>query len=387
MNSQSPKILFVCTEDWFFYSHFLPLVKAAKKIEGSRIYLATTTSGKHVEIERLGVKIIPIDFDRASMRFLSAGRVSWRLYRLFQQEKPDLIHFIALKPIVIGGLAAARIALKSAAAYHLTGQGLFTVSKEARHQKLTSVFLRLLTWYLRRPDSWLFLENPDDGEMLGRYGKVPEHRLSILGGAGVDAEHFSAQPVSQNDSPGSQAVRLAFVGRLVWSKGVDILIEAMDLLRADGLSVELDLYGEPDTDNPRSLTRTQLESWSERAEVNWHGRSEDIVEVWHRADIAVVPSRGGEGMPRAMLEAASCARPVIVTDVPGCRHFVRDGEEGIIVPPEDARALAVAIARLAKDEGLRLEMGNKARQRVLEGYTERHVVTAVADIYKKLLKK
>ena len=385
-NEKSPKILFVCTEDWFFHSHFLPLIKAAQRIDGAQIALVTTTSGKHEELAPLGVRIIPVDFDRASLGLASAGRLAKRLYGVFQREKPDLVHFIALKPIVIGGFAAARIASRSATAYHLTGQGLFTVSKETRHRKLKALFLWLLTRYLRRANSWLFLENPDDAAMLGRYGKVPDERTSILGGAGVDTEHFAAQPVMQNDPPNETPIRLAFVGRLVWSKGVDVLIEALDLLKADGVRVKLDLYGEPDTDNPRALDQKQLEAWNAREDVAWHGRSDNIVEVWRRADIAVVPSRGGEGMPRAMLEAASCGRALIVTDVPGCRHFVRDGMEGFVIAVEDAAALAAAIARLVRDEQLRLSMGQAARQRVLEGYTEEHVISAVADVYETLLK-
>ena len=181
-------------------------------------------------------------------------------------------------------------------------------------------------------------------------------------------------------------VRLAFVGRLVWSKGVDVLIESLDLLKSDGLPVRLDLYGAPDVDNPRSLSVELLDEWGRRDDVVWHGRSENVLEVWHDADIALVPSRGGEGMPRAMLEAASCARPLIVTDVPGCRHFVRDGEEGFVVPPEDPPALAGAIAKLAANEELRLKMGQVARQRVQDGFTERHVIEAVARVYDKLLK-
>ena len=218
--------------------------------------------------------------------------------------------------------------------------------------------------------------------MLGRYGEVPEKRTSILGGAGVDTDHFTALPTPHNNP-----VRLAFVGRLVWSKGVDVLIEAMDIVKARGVSVQLDLYGAPDEDNPRSLTKAQLDIWNGRTDVDWHGRSENIVEVWQQADIALVPSRGGEGMPRAMLEAASCARPLIVTDVPGCRHFVRDGVEGYIVPPENPQALAKAIRRLAGDKELCEKMGKAARQRVLEGYTEEKVIRAVADVYGKLLEK
>ena len=382
MSEFSPRIMFVCTEDWFFFSHFLPLIRAARRIEGAQLFLVATTSGRHREIEQMGVRIIPLDFERASFRLSSAGRLAGRLLQVFWREKPDLVHFIALKPIVIGGFAASVVRLGRAKTYHLTGQGLFTVSEKAHHQKMKAIFLRLLSLYLRCKNSWLFLENPDDGKMLAQYGKLPEKRTSILGGAGVDPDLFRALPSPQNDR-----LKLAFVGRLVWSKGVDVLIRALGYLKADGVPLQLDLYGEPDRDNPRALPRSQLEEWNGRDDVNWHGRSDDIVEVWKKADIAVVPSRGGEGLPRSLLEAASCARPLIVTDVPGCRQFVRNGIEGLVVPPEDAPALAKAIAELAQSKERREKMGKAARKRILQGYTEDHIVDEVADIYEKLLKK
>ena len=381
MIKRSPCIIFVCTEDWFFHSHFLPLLRAARKIDNeAQLSLITTTGGKHRQLEQLGVHIIPLDFQRSSFRFSSAGRLTRSLLRIFQREKPDLVHFIAMKPIVIGGLAASMAAAGSTKIYHLTGQGLLTVSDKSHHQRMKSLFLRLLPLYLRRKNSWLFLENPDDGKMLARYGRLPENRTSILGGAGVNPDFFKVLPLPQNDT-----IRLAFVGRLVWSKGVDVLVRALDILKHEAVSVRLDLYGEPDHDNPRAVPRSQLESWNGRDDVSWHGRSDNIVEVWKKADIAVLPSRGGEGLPRALLEAASCARPLIVTDVPGCCHFVRDGVEGLVVPPEDAAALAKAIAELAQNRERREEMGKAARKRILQGYTEKHIVEAVADVYGKLL--
>ncbi len=379
------KILFVCTEDWFFNSHFLPLAKAAANlktvagVDDVEIYLATTPSDKAPIIEKLGVKIIPVNFDRASMGLISSIKLLFSLFGVFLKTRPDIFHFIALKPIVIGGLVA-RLFPKSAKVYHLTGQGFVTLSDNSRHQKMRRIFFRLITWYLRRPKSWLLLENPDDGYALEQFGSYPTARQSILGGAGVNTEHLRALP-----HPDNKIVHLGFVGRLVWSQGVDILIEALDILQQRKIAVQLDLYGEPDLENPKTITLEQLAVWNGRKDVSWHGRSENIREVWQKADMAIVPSRGGEGMPRAMLEAASCGRAVIVTDVPGCRHFVVENRQGYIVPVEDAKALADAIEKLVTDKQLRQKMGDAARQRVLDNFTEQHVINDVQTVYSELL--
>jgi len=122
-----------------------------------------------------------------------------------------------------------------------------------------------------------------------------------------------------------------------------------------------------------------------RLGVAWHGPIEDVRDVWRNCEIAVVPTRTREGMPRVMLEAASCGRALIVTDVPGCRHFVRDGIEGFVVPPDDVEALAAAMDQLAQNPELRQMMGHAARERVLSGYTEQHVKVAVLNIYETFL--
>ena len=124
-----------------------------------------------------------------------------------------------------------------------------------------------------------------------------------------------------------------------------------------------------------------LTAWCAQHEARWLGHVADVQEVWRHADIFVLPARSREGMPRALLEAAACARPLVVTDVPGCRHFVRDGVEGFIVPPEDAEALADALERLARDPELRLRMGEAARLRLLHGFTEAHVKQSLRAAY------
>jgi glycosyltransferase involved in cell wall biosynthesis len=111
-----------------------------------------------------------------------------------------------------------------------------------------------------------------------------------------------------------------------------------------------------------------------------------VREVWRHADIFVLPARSREGMPRALLEAAASARPLVVTDVPGCRHFVRDGVEGFVVPPDNADALADALEKLARDPDLRQRMGESARLRLLHGFTEAHVKQSLRATYVSLLR-
>jgi glycosyltransferase involved in cell wall biosynthesis len=124
-----------------------------------------------------------------------------------------------------------------------------------------------------------------------------------------------------------------------------------------------------------------LASWSREPGIAWHGRTGDIVGVWRAADVAVVPALGGDGMPRAMVEAAACGRPLVVSDVPGCRQFVRPRVEGLVVPPGDAAALAGALAELAIDPEFRARAGAAARQRVAQDYTEEAVRGKIREVY------
>ena len=177
----------------------------------------------------------------------------------------------------------------------------------------------------------------------------------------------------------------AFVGRMIKSKGVDVLVEAQRRLAARGVALEVALYGKSDADNPEAVPEGELKGWARGGGVRWHGHVADIEAVWRAADIAVLPAITREGMPRAVLEAAASARPVVVTDVPGCRHFVRRGVEGFVVPPGDPERLAAALAELAGDAALRARLGAAARARVLAGFTTAHVMEGVRGAYRGMM--
>jgi glycosyltransferase involved in cell wall biosynthesis len=202
----------------------------------------------------------------------------------------------------------------------------------------------------------------------------------VVGGAGVDPAAYRPQPL-----PPMLPLRVALVARMLWSKGIDVAVEAVRLARAQGAPVELDLYGAPDPSNRRAIAEATLRDWS-RDGVAWHGSTADVAAVWASHHVACLPSRGGEGLPRTLLEAAACGRTLVASDVPGCRSLVRDGVEGLLVPADDAPALAQALVRLSRDPALVAGLGAAARARIeAGGFTEAAVTEAVCALWRDLL--
>ena len=372
------KIALLVTEDWFALSHFQPLIAVLRQV--ARSVVVITRPSKHVaKLEALGTRVVPFDFRRGSIDPLGEARSIWALSRILKQEQPDAVHLIALKAMVLGGLAT-RLAGSSRVVLHLTGQGLLGISTGPIRCLYREAALRVLASLVNKEGVHLLVENSHDLAVLRRAGAEPDQNFAILGGAGVDPDAFPFMP-----PPGNSLPIAAHVGRMVRSKGVDVLMQAFTTLRNRGVRLQLELYGRSDTENPEPVPAELLTAWCSRLDAIWRGHVTDVADVWRRADIFVLASRGGEGLPRALLEAAACGRPLVVTDVPGNRDFVRDGVEGLLVPPDDPARLAEALARLASDADLRRRMGMAARRRVLSGYTESHVKHSVLEAYRSLL--
>ena len=229
-----------------------------------------------------------------------------------------------------------------------------------------------------RGTRYLF-ENEDDPRLLG-LDPADASRVWLVGGAGIDPDRFSPAPL-----PAQPPLKVAIVARMLWSKGIDTAVEATRQARASGAAIELSLYGAPDPSNPRAISEQQLHEWSTEDGIAWHGPTRDAASVWGGQHVGCLPSRGGEGLPRTLLEGAACGRAVVTTDVPGCRRLVRDGIEGHVVQADDPEALAEAFAVLAADPARTARMGEAARARVLDGFTERAVMDQVQALYRDML--
>lgn len=372
-----PKLLFVATEDWFFASHFLPMARAARELDLDVAVIARERKHRRV-IEAAGARLIALEAERRSLDPRALWRQIVALKRLIAAEKPDILHCIALKPIALAGLAG-RLAGVERRVYALTGLGFLG----ARQGALAAAARLAATFWLRGavdgPQVRFLFENPDDPVALGLDPR-DAGKVVIVGGAGVDPLLLMPEPM-----PATPPFKVALVARMLWSKGVDLAVEAVRLARAEGARIELTIHGAPDPSNPKAIPEATLRQWAARPGITWAGPTRNIEAVWRGHHLCILPSRGGEGLPRTILEAAACGRPILTTDVPGCRSFVRDGQDGMVVPPDDAAALARALIVFAGAPALAERMGVSARTRLIDGHTERDVMDAVKALYRGLL--
>lgn len=365
--SAARRLIFLATEDWFVGSHFMPLVRRAQADGFDVAVAARKSSGLD------GVRVIDMPFARGSMGGVLHEAAAVRA--LLKAEQPDIVHAIALKPITLSLLAGGQGAAR---AFALTGRGYSAVAPLLARLPSAGIGLWLRFALLSRRTA-LIVENPADRAWVEAGDRLPDERVTLMPGAGVDANAFTVAP----EPP--MPVVIGVAARLVWSKGIDLAVEAVRRLRDEGLDVRLHVAGAADADNPEHVSDDELARWRAAPGVSLLGRVADVNAFWAGVHIACKPSRGGEGLPRSLLEAAACGRPIVTSDAPGCGDFVRDGEMGFVTPRDDAGALARALRTLVLDAGLRQRMGAAARARVVAGYTERHAAEAASAAWKRLL--
>jgi len=369
-----PRLLYVVTEDWFFLSHRLPMARAAQAA-GFEVHVATNVADGAAAVAHEGFVLHPVRFWRGRLSPFATIATVLALRRIHRAVAPDLVHHVALQPTILGSLAA--IGRRVARVNAITGLGYAFISGAAKARDMRAVIGMLLRRLLDRDRSVALVQNPDDRDLLSGLGIAAE-RIVLIPGSGVDVVALTPMP----EPPGD--VTAAFVGRLLDDKGIRTLVAAHRLLRRKGMAIELLIAGTPDPANPASVSPAEAAAWGHEPGVTWLGHVDDIATVWARAHMAVLPSRR-EGLPKSLLEAAACGRPMVATDVPGCREVAIPNETGLLVPPDDADALAAAIERLARSPDLRARFGRAARRLAEERFAADAIGRAVLGLYLRLV--
>ncbi|WP_156765796.1 glycosyltransferase [Rhizobium leucaenae] len=369
------KIVYVVAEDHRFASHFLPIAREAIRL-GFDVTVVTSVRDHANMIEATGARVLPLDIPLRSHNPKSIFNAVRRLVTVFKTERPAIVHCIGLGPILLGGLAAA-VAKVHSRVYAVTGWGYTAVRRDVIGG-IARASLRVLVMGPLRSASTAFLfENDDDPLVLGL--DPQDENVTIVGGAGIDLDAYPVQPL-----PETKTLRIALVTRFVWLRGIDTAIKAVHLARGRGADVELSLFGFPDPGDPGNITASTLRVWSAGSGVTWHGAATDIQAVWRDHHVACLPSRGGEGLPRTLLESAASGRLSLTTDVAGCRKFVRHNVDGYVLPVDDIVAFADVMVALAVDRERVRSMGLLAAERVRHGFTIADVSSAVGALYLRL---
>lgn len=377
------KLLFVIATDRYFLSHRLSWAQKAQEA-GYEVALATAFhhNDHRTFIEQQGIQTFPLYcLKRGIANPLYDIAALIELAIIYYRYQPDIVHHVALKPIIFGSLIAkAKKILKktpfisSAPAVLNTFGGLgFVFTKQTSLRPFVQWLLRKALCYTA-----IIVQNEADKNTLLEAKCADSSAFHCIPGAGIRVEDFSIEPL-----PSFPPYRFVFIGRLLWTKGLGELMVAARLLQQEGFPFCIDVWGEGDEENPESIPLSTLKEWEKSRLITLKGYCNNVQEAYASSHVAVLPSYR-EGLPKSLLEAAACGRAIITTDVPGCKDVVKPGETGWLIPEKDSAALAQLMKESVKDFQQCEEKGIKGRQYVQTFFSDTRVHEAILRIYEQI---
>ncbi len=377
MSMRRPRILFLVASDWYFYCHRLPLAQRIGAA-GYEVHVATPPGRFCGAIEAAGLQHHPIQMERQGRNPFKDLTTLRRLVELYRELNPALVHHVALKPIIYGSIAA-KITKVPAIVNAMPGTGYIFVSNELLSRLIRPGVMAAFRLLVNSPNSRIILQNSDDMRKWISWRVMRPDRIVVIRGSGIDTSAF--RPTLEPSGP----PLVILPARFLFYKGIAEFVAAARSLRQRGTAARFALVGEGDPGNPASVPANQLHHWQREGVVELFGWRDDMAQVLAQSHIVCLPSHGGEGIPKALLEAAACGKPIVTTDVPGCRDVVSDGENGLLVPPQQVAPLAEALEQLIGDRDLRRIMGTRGRERAIAEFSLETIAAETLRFYAELL--
>lgn len=361
--------------DWYLYNFRGGLARELK----SQGHEVTMVSPAGPYTDRLATEFSwrELDLSGGSKNPLSNLAALNRVRTLYQELRPDLVHHFTIKCVLYGGLVARQMGIPTVQA--VTGLGHIFTDDGLVNRGLRNLIRPMYRHALGGKQTRVIFQNTGDRDFFLQSNLVEQSHTELIRGSGAACERF--RPRNEARRPGP--CRFLFASRLIREKGVYELLEAAKQLREMGCEFELVVAGDVYPDNPSSLSAADLNAM--RNHVTYLGHVDDMEPHFHDADVIVLPTYA-EGTPRVLLEAGACGKPLIGTDIPGCRGVVMDGENGFLVPPRETEPLQIAMETLINDEGMRHRFGRASRQIIVNGFSETEVVARTLQVYQDVLR-
>ena len=375
------RILFLLTEDWFFCSHFLERALAAKN-SGYEIFVCAKKNKDKNLIEKYGFKFYEVNFNRKNINPFYELLVLIRIFIIYKKIMPDIVHHIALKPIIYGSIAARINNIKSVINAPV-GMGYVFSSDSIKALFLRPIVIFLLKLFLnshhgKDKKNKVIFENKDDLHYFVNLGAVIPKDAVLIKGAGVKVEKVFINYKRNNLVPS-----VALVGRMLKDKGVYEFVEAAKILKKQNINAKFLLIGDVDHFNSSSIQVEVLKNWHYEGIVDWLGMVNNVDEILKKIDILCLPSYR-EGLPKALIEGAAAGLPIVTTNTVGCRDVVEDKVNGFLVPIKDSCKLASSISKLIKDKKLRSKMGYESFKIASAQFSSSIIIPQTLRVYEEL---
>jgi len=351
---QRKTLLFVGNTAWSMYNFRLEVLKFFSR--DYNVVVLAPDDAWGTKLVREGITYVPIIIDNKGTSPLNDLKLLWKLYRLYRKYNPSLVFHYTIKPNIYGSAAAALLRIKSIAV--VTGVGTVFYKDNI----LTKWIRWMFRFSFRYPKEIWFL-NKDDQELFTSAGLVGSTKSILLPSEGIDTSVFKNTGEASNSA--SDGFSFLFLGRVLWDKGIGEYVEAARNIKRQYSNIRFRILGFLDQRNPSAISPQTVTSWHQEGVIEYLGSSDNVKDVILGSDCVVLPSSYREGIPRSLLEAASLEKPVIASDIPGCREVVVDEVTGYLCQPMNANDLQKKMEKMlvaSPDE--RIKMGRAGREKV-----------------------
>jgi len=356
------KTITICSNtSWYLYNFRMGLIRAFQE-QGYQIVLIAPKDDYSDRLEGLGCKHYHIDIDNKGTNPIEDTKLLYQFYQLFKTIKPDMVLIYTIKPNIYGGIVSKILNIPTINVI----AGLGTVFL---NDNLSSKIARWL-YKVSFSGNQVLFENEDDCKEFLAQNIVKKSQTVLIPGSGINTEAFQPKYIPSNN----KNLIFLLIARLIKDKGVVEYIDAIKSIRTKHPTVEFKILGSYYFGNPSSISEDEVKGWVDDGIIEYLGYTDAVLEEIEKADCIVLPSYR-EGLSRVLLEGASMSKPIITTDVTGCRDVVDDGENGYLVSPKDSQSLAIAIEKMiALSDKERRAMGQKGRLKVIKEFDEKIVI-------------
>ena len=358
-------ILIVSNTSWYLYNFRLGLIKSLLD-KGHEVSALAPKDESSANLQDAGCRHIHLEMNNKGVNPVSDLVMKRRLSKLYDQISPDLILHYTIKPVIYGSLSAAKLGIPFI--NNITGLGTAFIKRN-----WVTWLVKWLYRFSQKETNHVFFQNADDWELFGREKLIPENvPQEVIPGTGIDIDHFNVRPY-----PESNPVTFLLIARMLWDKGVGEFVEAARQIKLEFSDVRFQLLGFLDVSNRIAISRRQMQIWTEQGVIDYLGETNDVRQHIASSSCVVLPSYR-EGLPRTLLEAAAMGRPIIATDVTGCREVVEHGVNGYLCKAKDADDLSEKIKDMIKLSIYdRRGMGLKSRKKMEQNFDERIIVKKI----------